>query len=73
MDMHGMNFTGAGTLMHMDDLIDLRKKKGQCVTCGRQTHIKKMFKMIPLTVSEEVLDGRCLLCNPLDSHNKVSF
>jgi len=68
-----MNFTGAGTLMHMDDLIDLRKKKGQCVTCGRQTHIKKMFKMIPLTVSEEVLDGRCLLCNPLDSHNKVSL
>jgi hypothetical protein len=73
MDMNAMNFTGAGTLMNMEDLIEKRKKKGQCVTCGRQTHTKKIFKMIPLTVPDEVLDGRCLRCQPLESKKTASL
>lgn len=72
-DMNAMNFTGAGTLMNMEDLIEMRKKKGQCVTCGRQTHAKKIFKMIPLTVADEVLDGRCLRCQPLEAQKSASF
>jgi len=73
MDMNAMNFTGVGTLMNMEDLIERRKKKGQCVTCGRQTHAKKIFKMIPLTVPNEVLDGRCLRCQPLESKKTASL
>lgn len=67
MDMNGMNFTGTGALMSMEETINLRKKKGQCLTCGRQTHMKKMFKFTPITIEGEVLDGRCLRCKPLDT------
>lgn len=67
MDMNGMNFTGTGALMNHEEMISMRKKKGQCISCGRQTHIKKMFKMIALTKEGEVLEGRCLRCKPLDN------
>lgn len=66
MDMNGMNFNPDGRIMDTNELIRRRKKKGECVTCGNQTHQKHMFKLIPIT-NHEVLAGRCLLCHPQQS------
>lgn len=52
-----------------------RIRRGQCATCGIQTHepplkglagILANRSRIPLT-NNNVLSGRCLLCNSLDS------
>eukprot|EP00592_Proboscia_alata_P017183 CAMPEP_0194396638 /NCGR_PEP_ID=MMETSP0174-20130528/125101_1 /TAXON_ID=216777 /ORGANISM="Proboscia alata, Strain PI-D3" /LENGTH=789 /DNA_ID=CAMNT_0039192729 /DNA_START=614 /DNA_END=2984 /DNA_ORIENTATION=+ len=68
MDMNGMNFNPDGRIMDTNELIRRRKKKGECVTCGNQTHQKHMFKLIPIT-NHEVLAGRCLLCHPQPSEH----
>lgn len=48
-------------------------REGRCPDCGRQTHqlhynVQKMTVVVhrePLTVGNEVLQGRCLLCIPM--------
>lgn len=46
-----------------------REKKGECVTCGRQTHKIPLFgKKTPLTIEGKVLKGRCLKCHPVEGY-----
>mmetsp|Transcript_1557 Transcript_1557/g.2395 ORF Transcript_1557/g.2395 Transcript_1557/m.2395 type:complete len:243 (-) Transcript_1557:527-1255(-) len=46
-------------------LKEQRKLRGECEICGRKTHTKTMFKTTPLTIPNVVLEGRCLICNPM--------
>lgn len=48
------------------ELEELRKKRGECVTCGRKCFRKKLFKFVPIDDHGRVLNGRCLNCHPLD-------
>jgi len=48
------------------------KKHGQCKTCGTKCFEKRLFKIIPLTVNDEVLEGRCLRCYPLTASPHTS-
>mmetsp|Transcript_31642 Transcript_31642/g.66554 ORF Transcript_31642/g.66554 Transcript_31642/m.66554 type:complete len:330 (+) Transcript_31642:104-1093(+) len=45
-----------------------RHKRGQCSTCGIQTH-KVLgllnYSLVPLAIPGHILNGRCLLCKPL--------
>ena len=46
-----------------------RMKKGQCPTCGNQTHKVGFFgKRTALTIEGTCLYGRCLLCNPVEGY-----
>ena len=51
----------------VDNLRSQRIKRGECPTCQRKTHKVSRFKnkREPLTVDGEVVNGICLLCNPL--------
>jgi len=62
----GIDFSSSGSVMNKSQLEEQRKKRGECLTCGEKCFMKKLFKMIPLTVEGVVLDGRCLKCKPLD-------
>mmetsp|Transcript_10417 Transcript_10417/g.22649 ORF Transcript_10417/g.22649 Transcript_10417/m.22649 type:complete len:967 (+) Transcript_10417:201-3101(+) len=46
-----------------------REREGRCPECGLDTHRiimnDKGFELQPLSIKGEVLNGRCLLCNPL--------
>jgi len=53
--------------MSKSELEELRRKRGECITCGRKCFQKKLFKMIPITDHGRVLNGRCLNCKPLDA------
>eukprot|EP00566_Odontella_aurita_P031006 CAMPEP_0113563630 /NCGR_PEP_ID=MMETSP0015_2-20120614/21174_1 /TAXON_ID=2838 /ORGANISM="Odontella" /LENGTH=62 /DNA_ID=CAMNT_0000465629 /DNA_START=589 /DNA_END=773 /DNA_ORIENTATION=+ /assembly_acc=CAM_ASM_000160 len=48
------------------ELEEQRRKRGECLTCGRKCFQKKLFKMVPMTDHGKVLEGRCLNCKPLD-------
>ena len=67
MQQSGMNFDASGGVISAHDLQEQRRKRGQCITCGQKVYEKRPFplKSIPLTVDQLVLNGRCLVCNPL--------
>lgn len=67
MEQLGTDFNATGSVMSRAELEDQRRKRGECVTCGRKCFQKKLFKMIPITDHGRVLNGRCLNCNPLDA------
>ena len=52
--------------MSRKQLEDQRRKRGECISCGRKCFQKKLFKTIPITDTGRVLNGRCLNCHPLD-------
>jgi hypothetical protein len=46
-----------------------RVKRGECPTCGLQTHkVAFLGKNKPLTVEGQVYKGRCLNCHPLEGY-----
>ena len=48
------------------DIPNARIERGECPDCGLKTHrIGRFKKLKPLTVPGYVLNGICLLCNPL--------
>jgi hypothetical protein len=55
--------------MSRTELEELRKKRGECKTCGRKCFKKKLFKMIPIDEPGTVQNGRCLICHPIDTQN----
>ena len=65
-DHIGIDFSSSGSVMTTKQLEEQRRKRGECLTCGQKCFQKKLFKSIPLTVHGQVLNGRCLKCNPLD-------
>lgn len=48
-----------------------REREGRCPDCGLDTHRIVMnengFELQPLTIEGEVMNGRCLLCNPMET------
>jgi len=48
--------------------VSYRLKKGQCSNCGMQTHklVGVLMKSRRPLSNEFVLNGRCLICNPID-------
>jgi hypothetical protein len=66
MEQLGSDFNATGSVMSKIQLEELRKKRGECVICGRKCFHKKLFKMIPISDHGRVLNGRCLQCHPLD-------
>lgn len=44
---------------------EMRRRRGECVSCGRRCFRRKLFKLIPITQEGRVLNGRCLRCKPL--------
>lgn len=73
MDDLGLDFNNTGSVMNRKQLEDLRRKRGECITCGRKCFRKKLFKMVPITQDGEVLEGRCLQCQPLKDNPPNSF
>jgi len=67
MDHVGSDLDSTGSVIPRKELEEVRKKRGQCIKCGRKCFKKKLFKMIPLDDDGRVLNGRCLRCNPLDA------
>jgi hypothetical protein len=67
MEQVGTDFNVTGSVMNRDELEEIRKKRGECVTCGQKCFRKKLFKMIPIDDHGKVLNGRCLNCNPLSA------
>lgn len=53
-----------------------RERQGRCPECGLDTHRIVMnengFELQALTIEGEVLNGRCLLCNPLKEGEQFS-
>jgi hypothetical protein len=44
-----------------------RDERGECAICGQRLYKVHMFgKRTPLTIEDEVRNGRCLLCRPLE-------
>lgn len=66
MDQIGIDLNVTGSVLSRRELEEHRKKRGECIGCGRKCFQKKLFKMIPITNHGHVLNGRCLSCNPLD-------
>ncbi|CAB9512605.1 expressed unknown protein [Seminavis robusta] len=67
MEQLGIDFNATGSVMSKTELEELRRKRGECITCGRKCFQKRLFKMIPITDHGRVLNGRCLNCKPLDA------
>jgi Armadillo-like len=67
MEQLGTDFNATGSVMSRAELEEQRRKRGECISCGRKCFQKKLFKMIPITDHGRVLNGRCLNCNPLDA------
>jgi hypothetical protein len=68
MEQLGIDFNATGSVMSKAELEELRRKRGECITCGRKCFQKRLFKMIPITDHGRVLNGRCLNCKPLDAN-----
>lgn len=66
METLGNDFNMTGSVMTKSELEEQRRKRGECLTCGRKCFQKKLFKMIPITDHGRVLNGRCLNCKPLE-------
>ena len=67
MEQLGIDFNATGSVMTSSELVELRRKRGECTNCGRKCFQKRLFKMIPITDHGRVLNGRCLNCKPLDA------
>lgn len=67
MEQLGIDFNATGSVMSKTELEELRRKRGECINCGRKCFQKRLFKMIPITDHGRVLNGRCLNCKPLDA------
>jgi hypothetical protein len=65
MDSLGSDFNVTGSVMTKEQLEEIRKRRGECVTCGQKCFKKKLFKMVPIDEDGKVLNGRCLQCKPL--------
>lgn len=73
MDGFGNGFDSAtGSVMSRAQLEEQRRKRGECITCGRKCFQKKLFKSIPITEHGLVLNGRCLNCHPLTCKDNTS-
>ena len=66
MEQLGIDFNATGSVMSKSQLEEQRRKRGECLSCGRKCFQKKLFKMIPITDHGLVLNGRCLNCHPVD-------
>ncbi len=69
-DRIGIDFSSSGSVMSTQQLQEQRRKRGECLTCGQKCYQKKLFKAIPITIHGQVLNGRCLKCNPLEVKNE---
>ncbi|GKY96904.1 hypothetical protein MPSEU_000649300 [Mayamaea pseudoterrestris] len=70
MDQVGTDFAASGSVLSRQELENQRRKRGECVTCGRKCFQKKLFKLIPITEEDRVLEGRCLKCKPIDNKDQ---
>lgn len=71
MESMGSDFSNSGSVMTKSELEDVRKKRGECTTCGQKCFKKKLFKTIPIDEHGKVLNGRCLRCRPLQPKDIV--
>ncbi len=55
-----------GVVLSNNQMRERRLKRGECVTCGTKCFKKTLFKSTPITEDGKVLNGRCLICHPLD-------
>jgi len=62
-DFGEMSSTGA--VLSNTEMKELRLKRGECPTCGERCYKKSLFKQTPITIHGRVLNGRCLICKPL--------
>lgn len=63
-----------GAVLTQEEVLNLRRSKGMCITCGEvKTHEKRFKltgpKMIPLNVQGVVVNGQCLACLKESSPN----
>ena len=59
-----------GIVISQEELIERRRRNGECPTCGQKCFKKKLFKWVPLTIEGRVRRGRCLLCTNNDGRNE---
>ncbi len=64
-DFGEMSITGA--VLSNAEMRELRLKRGECETCGQKCFKKSLFKQTPITIHGRVLNGRCLICQPLEA------
>lgn len=62
----GHDLMSGGQVLSREELIQKRKRNGECPTCGAKCFKKKLFKLEPITVPGKVFKGRCLSCIPQD-------
>jgi len=62
----------AGSVLSKSEMRERRKKRGECEKCGTKILEKHLFKTVPITVEDEVLEGRCLRCYPLTAQDTMS-
>jgi len=60
----------AGSVLSKTEMRERRKKRGKCESCGTKCFEKHLFKTIPITITDKVLDGRCLRCYPLSTSSR---
>eukprot|EP00571_Detonula_confervacea_P008566 CAMPEP_0172315142 /NCGR_PEP_ID=MMETSP1058-20130122/24199_1 /TAXON_ID=83371 /ORGANISM="Detonula confervacea, Strain CCMP 353" /LENGTH=686 /DNA_ID=CAMNT_0013029155 /DNA_START=30 /DNA_END=2090 /DNA_ORIENTATION=+ len=70
MDTFGNDLSSGGQVLSAQELINKRRRSGQCPTCGQKCFKKKLFKLEPLTTTGKILNGRCLVCNPQDPNKE---
>ncbi|CAJ1939027.1 unnamed protein product [Cylindrotheca closterium] len=63
---HGTPMYGGASRIPMppQQIAELRKKRGECVSCGQKCVDIKVFKKIPLDIPGKVHNGKCLQCKP---------
>jgi len=74
MDQFGSNLAEAER--DIERRKEQRVKRGECKNCGRKTHKVSRFpfgsnKREPLTVEGEVVNGRCLKCQPVEGYRNM--
>ena len=63
-DVSGIPMFGRnGTALTPEERLDIAKRRGVCVRCGRQTHKVKILGSTPLT-NDDVFNGVCIKCKP---------
>jgi len=65
MDIIGTNIGNSGEVISHPEFVKRRIRKGECPSCGQKCFGSKLFKKKPLTIEGKVLEGQCLVCNPL--------
>jgi len=64
MEHLGVDLNATGSVMTRAELEEQRRKRGNCLTCGRRCFKKKMFKMVPITDNGMVLSDGAFIANP---------